>query len=238
MPMIPRAADRYRRSLLFSLSFSCAVTNPDATDCFNDMSQDGAVCDDRDPTTAVDVCYQGACGSWVTIDATILSEADRRAWAQADPFISSAYSANCYECADRVLPDGPPGADPAGTYPKYLALEAEGDNGHHHGQAATNMVIHSYVSYKQPDMHFSAWRISDAGKMGDMHGRALFVDRAQGCDPAAPAGVCQNLMIRSENQRYVEGYSSFEVFVPSAKVQISNVRTHSTRQCKSRRDSS
>ena len=37
-------------------------------------------------------------------------------------------------------------------------------------------------------------------------------------------------MIRSENQRYVEGYSSFEVFVPSAKVQITNVVTHSTLQ--------
>ena len=164
-----------------------AVVNPLATDCYNDMSQDGAVCDDHDAATATDVCYQGACGSWVTIDATVATEADRLAWAAADPYIGVTMAGNCYECADNADPNGTPlpGADPLGVYPKYLALESDGAGSHGHGQASTNMVIHSYIAYRQPNLHFSAYRTGDAGKMGDMHGRALFIDQAQGCDAAA-----------------------------------------------------
>ena len=116
--------------------------HPDATDCYNDMSQDGAMCDDRDPSTPTDECYQGACGSWVMVESIISSEADRLAWAQADPTIGPTFAQNCYECGDRTeMPSGPAGPAP-GTYPKYLALDPSGDHGH--GQASTNRVVHSW----------------------------------------------------------------------------------------------
>ena len=209
-----------------------STANPNAVDCYNDMAADGAVCDDLNPQTQNDVCYQGACGNWVTIDATISSEQDRQAWAAADPFISSGVAGNCYECADRDQ-DGTITSEPIGSYPKYLALDPAGDHGH--GQASTNMVVHSFVNYRQPDLRFSAWRVGEGAMQGDMRGRALFVDQAQGCGPPPPGpydpnAPCQNLMIRSENQVYVEGYSSFEVFVPVSKVQITNVVAHSQRQ--------
>ena len=145
----------------------------------------------------------------------------------------------CHECADRpdyVTIVG----DEWGSYPKYLALATDGEGDHGHGLAGTNRVVHSWMDYVRPGLYYSAWRTVDGGKMGDQHGQALFMDVAYGCDHESGAnhlGVgedandrCTNLMIRSENQHYVEGFSSFQVFVPVSKVRINNVVAHSDRE--------
>ena len=97
-------------------------------------------------------------------------------------------------------------------------------------------VVYSYMRWKHPDIHFSAWRVDPQGLVGDMRGRALFMSKSGGCAAYGQwggAGSCSgddaNVAIRSESQYQVDGYSKMQVFVASPSVTVSNVQTHSTR---------
>lgn len=86
---------------------ACADVAPEAVDCFNHMEKDGKMCDDRNPKTAKDECYQGACGSWVTIQTTVATEAERLAWAKSTGDVAPAYKATCWECTPLGQPSSP-----------------------------------------------------------------------------------------------------------------------------------
>ena len=193
-----------------------------------------------------DQCYQGTCGTWVTIPTVIESEAERLAWVAADPNIENS---QCFECSNQ--------------YPMYLSLQggiqncpagattvADGCLGH--GAGVVWAGVYSYMQWRHPDLHFTAWRRTAGDNVGDMRGRALFVSKSGECagvgqwgddgrgghgqsQSGGEAQLCRagttanQLSVRSEAQFEVDGFSQMEVFVPANEVSIMNVATHSTR---------
>ena len=193
-----------------------------------------------------DQCFQGVCGSWVTIPTVINSEAERLEWVNSDPAVSNQ---ECVECS--------------GQYPMYLALRGgqqtcpadaltveQGCLGH--GLGSVWAGVYSWIMHlKGPDFHFTSWRQPVGADMGDMRGRALFVSKSGACagvgqwgdqgrgghgawdssgNGGCQAGSTQNqLAVRSEAEFAVNGYSAVEVFVPNNDVKITNVVSHSTR---------
>lgn len=139
-------------------------------------------------------------------------------------------------------------------YPMYLALGGgstsqtgaastgvvvpEGGLGYGHGAGAVNRAVYSYMRWRHPDIFFTDYRIEQQDNVGDMRGRSLMIGRGGGCGGIGQYGAAYNgmtctgptgdsLMIRSENQVQVDGYSKMQVFVPSPSVSVSNVQTHS-----------
>ena len=110
-----------------------------------------------------DQCFQGVCGSWVTIPTVINSEAERLEWVNSDPAVSNQ---ECVECS--------------GQYPMYLALRGgqqtcpagaltveQGCLGH--GLGSVWAGVYSWIMhYKGPDFHFTSWRQPVGADMGDM----------------------------------------------------------------------
>lgn len=191
-------------------------------DCYMHLEADNAPCNDYDDSTENDVCFQGACGSWVRIDTTIASEDDRMDWVNSQPFLDTG----CTEC------DGAP---------YTLALDASGG----HGLGSVAAGVNSYMFWRHPDLNFVSWYAPDEGSAGDQTGHALFMskfgscagaeqwgDNGQGGSSQAPGceDADNHLQIRSENQQAVTGYNFMYVFVPAHANQITNVVTHSQNQ--------
>ena len=200
-------------------------------------------------------CHQGACGTWVDVETIVNSEAERLEWVASDPWVDSQ---SCHDCWPQGTPREQRTAAQQANYPMYLNLNpqeqmtatAENPDGYGHGSGSVANAVHSFMRWKHPELHYQGWRVDEADRVpGDMRGRALIVSKSGACAQVGQFGSlqctqwqCQNgqgcaddpdnnhLQIRSENQIPLSGYSKMQVFVPSASVQISNVRTHSTRQ--------
>ena len=198
------------------------------------------MCDDGNPATTNDQCYHGACGAWMDIDTTIVSEQERLQWVAADDWIEGQ---GCTECEQQ--------------YPMYLALDVDqqrrregetvGGTTLGHGAGSIENGVYSFMRWKHPELYFTDWKVDQSDSMGDMRGRALFVSKVGSCASAGQFNRYQcsahqcgangqgctaadnHLEVRSENQFEVTGYSRMQVFVPTPTVRVSNVRTHSTR---------
>ena len=235
---------------------------PGLADCYMRLDLDGAPCDDGNPQTQGDQCYQGACGSWMEVDTTVASEQERLQWVESDPFVNTQ---TCTECEQQFpmylaldisqqqeseltghlghgpvrprVPFGPPFARLLGRLLGRQCAPCHFSHGRHFvSQLSVTNVVYSYMRWKHPDIHFSAWRVDPSGLAGDMRGRALFMSKSGGCAAYGQwggAGSCSgddaNVAIRSESQYQVDGYSKMQVFVASPSVTVSNVQTHSTR---------
>lgn len=134
-------------------------------DCYMRLERDGEPCNDGNPATVTDECYQGACGSWITVDTTIQSEEQRLQFA-ADAGIADT---GCTECT-------------ADSFPYYLALSVS-DHGAGataqtgHGAGAAEAAVYAWMHFQQPDTFFTAWRAgTDAG---DMRGRSTIAPNTE-----------------------------------------------------------
>jgi hypothetical protein len=201
------------------------------------MDRDYSPCNDHNRTTSNDMCYRGACGSWVDVPTVIQNEADRQSWIHHEQFVDTG---GCTECN--------PVNNPA-SFPMYLALDATQNGGPQgHGAGSVQAAVYSYMRWRYPDTHFTDWRIpvlpdghtaDPSANLGDLRGRALIISKFGSCAggdqwqdagaggvqrPPGCSGADNHLQIRSENQIPLNGYNRMQVFIPTHETTVSNVQ--------------
>ena len=67
-------------TILTSFAAHATAQITQQNDCYAHFERDGQPCDDGNPATANDQCYQGACGDWMDVSTVISSEAERLQW--------------------------------------------------------------------------------------------------------------------------------------------------------------
>ncbi len=147
--------------------------------------------------------------AWTSIPTVINDLATFRAWRDFEPSVNkniSLTNAQCWECWGYDL-RGDRGQQAGGyneeafVFPMYLALDVA-DQRAHRG-ADIDATVRSWIAFQDSlvpgtETNFVTWRrkLAAEGREGDMRSQALFIESGR---------------IRSEDQDYVEGYSSIEI---------------------------
>ena len=81
------------QSLLIAVYYTCTNILTQCTvkadDCYLHLERDGTPCDDHNPATSEDQCFQGVCGGWKAFDSVIPTEQAREAWLSFDPELTA-----------------------------------------------------------------------------------------------------------------------------------------------------